>query len=126
MKISDLPFWAEKYVRHIREFRPKMYKELKEAEELEPLALSIQNSAEDSYDRLVKHYKATGDSESTAEMYAESDVMRQYILLPTEQDVPVLGENMDEMAEEPEDAFEPGYLEFLRAMSESPSLHRLR
>jgi Transposon-encoded protein TnpV len=118
---SDLPFWADQYVKHIRQHRPKMYKELKDAGELEALALSIQNSAEDCYNRLVQSYKASGDSESTAEMYAESDVMRQYILLPTEQDVPILGENMDEMAEEPEDAFEPGHLEFLKFMSESIS-----
>jgi hypothetical protein len=97
---SHLPYWAEKYVLHIREFRPKMYKELKASGELEPLALSIQESADSTYDNLISSYKAQGMSESSAEAYADGDVMRQFILLPSERDVPVLGENEDELPEE--------------------------
>jgi hypothetical protein len=122
-KKSNLPYWAEEYVKHIRQHRPKMYKELKQSGELESLALSIQASAKSSYDSLYASSKANGDNDRTADFYATGVVMRQYILLPTEQDVPELGENMDEIAEEPDDAFEPGHLEFLKFMSESTSYH---
>lgn len=97
---SHLPYWARKYVQHIREFRPKMYKELKTSGELEPLALSIQESADSTYDSLISSYKAQGMSDRSAEAYADGDVMRQFILLPSERDVPVLGENEDELPEE--------------------------
>jgi hypothetical protein len=97
---SHLPYWAELYVLHIREFRPKMYKELKASEELEPLALSIQESAHSTYKSLISSYKAQGMNETSAEAHADGDVMRQFILLPTERDVPVLGENEDELPEE--------------------------
>jgi hypothetical protein len=97
---SHLPYWAELYVLHIREFRPKMYKELKASGELEPLALSIQESAHSSYKNLVSSYQAQGMSERSAKSYADGDVMRQFILLPSERDVPVLGENEDELPEE--------------------------
>jgi hypothetical protein len=116
---QKLPYWARKYVEHIREHRPKMYKELKQSGELESIALSIQVSADATYDRLVEFNKARGDNERSAEIFAEGDVMRQYILLPTEQDVPVLGEAMAEMPEEPEDGFELGHLEFLNDMNDS-------
>jgi hypothetical protein len=118
MKLKTLPFWARKYVEHIRQHRPKMYKDLEQSGELEPLALSIQASANAAYERLVEFNKARGDNESSAEVFAEGDVMRQYILLPTEQDVPVLGEDMDEMPEEPEDALEPGHLELLNDLND--------
>jgi hypothetical protein len=97
---SHLPYWAEKYVLHIREFRPKMYKELKASGELEPLALSIQESAAKERERLVQYYMSTGSDESSAITFARSEVMRQFILLPSERDVPVLGENEDELPEE--------------------------
>ena len=103
MKISDLPYWAEEYVKHICIHRPKMYKELRKSRELEPLALSIQESANASYDRLYASYIANGDNESTADFYATGEVMRQYILLPSERDVPVLGEEPDEFPEEDEE-----------------------
>jgi Transposon-encoded protein TnpV len=116
--ITKLPFWARKYVEHIREHRPQMYKDLEQSGELEALALSIQESASAAYERLVEANKLRGDNERSAELFAEGDVMRQFILLPTEQDVPVLGEDMDEMAEEPEDAFEPGHLELLNDLND--------
>ena len=100
MKISELPYWAEKYVLHICFHRPKMYKELKKSRELESVALSIQGSAKAAYDRLYTYYLGIGENETTADNYATSQVMREYILLPSERDVPVLGEEPDEFPEE--------------------------
>ena len=100
MKISDLPFWAEEYVKHLYTYRPKMYKELRKSKELEPLALSIQDSAKKLFDGLIHSNMAKGMSESAARTAARNDVMREYILLPTEQDVPTLGEEPDELPEE--------------------------
>jgi Transposon-encoded protein TnpV len=116
---TELPYWANEYVTHIRAHRPEMYEEMVESGELEQHALSIQSSAQAYYDQLFAHNKAQGENDTTADFYAKGDVMREYILLPTEQDVPELYENMDGMAEEPEDAFEPGHLEFLKLMSET-------
>jgi hypothetical protein len=103
MKISDLPFWAEEYVKHICIHRPKMYKELKKSRELESVALSIQNSAKSLFDGLVASNMAMGMSESSARASARNHVMREYILLPSERDVPVLGEEPDEFPEEDEE-----------------------
>jgi hypothetical protein len=77
-----------------------MYKALKASGELEPLALSIQESAAKERERLVQYYMSTGSNESSAITFARSDVMRQFILLPSERDVPILGENEDELPEE--------------------------
>jgi hypothetical protein len=114
----ELPYWANEYVNHIRQHRPEMYAELEESGELEPLALSIQSSAQAYYNQLFAHNKRNGENDTTADFYAKGDVMREYILLPTEQDVPELYENMDGMEEESEDAFEPGHLEFLNFLNE--------
>lgn len=103
MKISELPYWAEEYVKHLYTYRPKMYKELRKSKELEALALSIQDSAKASYDRLYASYLANGYNETTADIYATGEVMRQYILLPSEQDVPVLGEEPEDFPEEPDE-----------------------
>ena len=100
MKISDLPFWAEEYVKHLYTHRPKMYKELRKSRELEPLALSIQDSAKKLLDSLISSNMAMGMSESAARTAARNHVMREYILLPSEKDVPVLGEEPDEFPEE--------------------------
>jgi hypothetical protein len=116
---TELPYWANEYVTHLRAHRPEMYEEMVESGELEQHALSIQASAQAYYDQLFAHNKGQGENDATADFYAKGDVMREYILLPTEQDVPELYENMDGMEEEPEDAFEPGHLEFLKHMSET-------
>ncbi len=103
MKISDLPYWAEEYVKHICIHRPKMYKELRKSRELESVALSIQNSAKSLFDSLVSSNMAMGMSERSARTAAGNHVMREYILLPSERDVPVLGEEPDEFPEEDEE-----------------------
>lgn len=103
MKISDLPFWAEEYVKHICIHRPKMYKELRKSRELESVALSIQNSAKSLFDSLISSNMAMGMSERSARTAARNHVMREYILLPSERDVPVLGEEPEEFPEEEEE-----------------------
>jgi hypothetical protein len=115
---TELPYWAKEYVTHLRQHRPEMYEEMVESGELERQALSVQGSAQAYYDQLFAHNKGQGENDATADFYAKGDVMREYILLPTEQDVPELYENWEGMAEEPEDAFEPGHLEFLNYLNE--------
>lgn len=116
---TELPDWASEYVTHLRQHRSEMYQEMVEAGELERQALSVQASAQAYYEQLFAHNKSQGDNDATADFYAKGDVMRMYILLPTEQDVPELYEGMDGMPEEPEDAFDPGHLEFLKYLCES-------
>ena len=103
MKISELPYWAEEYVKHLYTYRPKMYKELRKSKELEALALSIQDSAKKLFDGLLASNLAMGMGESAARAAARSHVMREYILLPSEQDVPVLGEEPEDFPEEPDE-----------------------
>lgn len=87
---SDLPYWADEYVKHIRQHRPKMYRSLKQSGELETVALSIQKSAKAMYDSLYASAKACGDSDFAADCSATGIVMREFILLPSERDVPDL------------------------------------
>jgi hypothetical protein len=86
MITTKLPYWARKYVEHIEEFCPQMYAELVADGSLEEIALSIQESASSTYDMLFQSYCSTGSNEKTAEMLADSEVMRTLILLPPEKD----------------------------------------
>jgi hypothetical protein len=95
----SLPYWAEEYVNHIRVHRPNMYKELKATGRLETVALSVERSASDAYERLIQSNLAQGMNEDTAEMFADSETMRQYICLPTEADVPDLANEPDFLPE---------------------------
>ncbi len=83
---SKLPYWASEYVKHIYQNRPNVYDELVESGELESTALSIQQSASAAYDKQIAFHKSDGANDTTAEMLADSDVMRTYICLPPEDD----------------------------------------
>jgi hypothetical protein len=48
---------------------------------------------------MIQSYIAQGINEDTAEMFADSETMRQYICLPTEADVPDLGNEPDFLPE---------------------------
>lgn len=83
---SKLPYWASEYIEHIYTNAPKTYDELAESGELEKVALSIQESASTAYKRLVESYKANGSNETSAKIFANSDVMRTYICTPPDDD----------------------------------------
>jgi hypothetical protein len=83
---TDLPYWAEEYVLHIKEYRPKMYKELKVSGELETVALQVQESASAAFERWKSYFMSTGSNETSARTFANSEVMREYICLTSEED----------------------------------------
>jgi hypothetical protein len=85
MTTNKLPYWARKYVQHIEEFCPHLHADLMADGSLETVALSIQESASSAYDMLFKSYCADSN-EKTAEMLADSEVMRTLILIPPEED----------------------------------------
>jgi hypothetical protein len=103
----SLPYWAEEYVAHIRVHRPRMYKELKATGQLENVALSVDRSASNAYERMIQSYIAQGINEDTAEMFADSETMRQYICLPTEADMPDLGNEPNFLPEVVDGEIEP-------------------
>ncbi|BDM83561.1 TnpV protein [Acaryochloris marina] len=97
---KNLPKWAKAYISNMKQYRPKTYAQFIEEGGLEETALSVQESAEAAYQQLVKHYMSTGSDASSAEAFANSDVMRQYICIepsPDEFDDDDEIEDWDEM-----------------------------
>lgn len=78
---KKLPKWARAYVENMKQYRPKTYAQFIEDGDLEETALSVQESAEAAYQQLVKHYMSTGSDASSAEVFANSQVMREYICI---------------------------------------------
>jgi uncharacterized FlgJ-related protein len=72
-------------MKHLKQFRPKLYREMKKAGELEKFALSAQESAKDMFETLVRRGVDPHDAQIRAE--------RTYILLPDEKEVPDLANN---------------------------------
>jgi hypothetical protein len=70
------------YMAHLKEFRPKLYRELDRKGELEAAALKAQVDAKDMLATLMDR----GVDPSEAQKQAE----RTYILLPDEKEVPDL------------------------------------
>ena len=76
---------AIQFERMLKTNRPRMYRELEAAGELEILA----NRAADNYRDMVAHLVMKGEPA----MQAQSEASRTYLILPMEKDVPDLSQN---------------------------------
>jgi hypothetical protein len=79
--------WAREAKAHWQKYRPKMYSELEKSGQLEPTLRNAVQRAQDQY---------VANAQSGIDPYeAESEAKRNYLFLPDEEDVPLLGENPD-------------------------------
>lgn len=98
---SGLPFWARRYVEHIYDHVPDTYDELEESGQLMETALSVEKSAKALYEQLYDQHKAAGSNDTTADIMAESSVMRACICIaPDEEDEESDYPDWDEIYEE--------------------------
>ena len=118
MKSPQLPYWGQEYVNHIKAYRPNLYRELKQTGQLQSAALAVQSSAQEAYQQLLQVQLDQGIAESTAKALAQNEVMRQYICLPTEADVPTLGEGAGDLPEEADGDFDPLHRELLSDLNQ--------
>jgi hypothetical protein len=77
--------WAREAKAHWQKYRPKMYNELEKSGQLEPV---LRNAVQRAQDQFVENAQA-----GMHPLEAESEAKKQHLLLPSEQDVPLLGEN---------------------------------
>lgn len=85
--MKPLSPWAMEAEAHWRKYRPKMYRELKQSGELNDF---LEKAARRAMDQCVAYVEA-----GMHPFEAESEAKRDYLLLPDEDDVPLLGENPD-------------------------------
>lgn len=85
IKPKQLSPWAERAKAHWKEYRPKMYAELEKAGTLDEEAQKASDQTEEEYCQAIED----GMSPDGAwEMLRE-----RYLFPPSEEDVPLLGEN---------------------------------
>jgi hypothetical protein len=106
--------WKQEYINHIREHRPKFFRELEESSELDNVAQSVHESASEVYQKLVDQSLEQGMNLVIAEASATSEVMRLYILLPTEKDVPNLDKDTGSLPEESIQDLDEGHLRVIQ------------
>jgi hypothetical protein len=79
--------WAEDAKAHWKEHRPRMYAELEKAGTLDEAAEKAATQTKDDLGSAI---------EDGMDYYAAWEMLRErYLFLPTEEDVPLLGENPD-------------------------------
>src|ERR1019366_2455694 len=85
--MKPLSPWAMEAEAHWKKYRPKMYRELKESGELNEF---LEKAAHRAMDQCVAYVES-----GMHPLEAESEAKRNYLFLPDEEDVPLLGENPD-------------------------------
>jgi hypothetical protein len=85
--MKTLSTWATEAKAHWRKYRPKMYRELKQSGDLNDF---LEKAARRAMDQCVAFVEA-----GMHPLEAESEAKRNYLFLPDEEDVPLLGENPD-------------------------------
>lgn len=108
--MAENTLWAARLKQHLTENCPDLLRSLIESEEWDSFSKQIVKSAEEAYQKQIQYYISTGSNEKTAKAFANSDIMREFIL-------PV-GINNSQMDEEPEEEIDPDYLLFLDDISE--------
>ena len=82
---KQLSPWAEQAKEHWKEHRPRMYAELEKAGTLDEAAEKAATQTKDDLASAI---------EGGMDYYAAWEMLRErYLFLPTEEDVPLLGEN---------------------------------
>jgi len=86
--MPNLDSWAQQAIQHWKEFRPSLYRELKSTGKLDEAAQNASDQTEqDIEDLVLKHGMPYQD--------AWEAVRERYLFLPSEEDVPNLGESPD-------------------------------
>jgi hypothetical protein len=85
--MKPLSPWAMEAEAHWRKYRPKMYREMEQSGELNDFLAKAARRAMDQC--------AASVAAGMHPLEAESEAKRNYLLLPDEEDVPLLGENPD-------------------------------
>lgn len=83
--------WGKKGLEHWKKHRPKMYRELEKSGKLMPILEALEERAGQLFASLV--------ADGWDAWEAEEHAMREYLLLPTEEDMPELGVNPDQYLE---------------------------
>ena len=81
---KQLSGWALQAKVHWKKYRPKMYPEMEKAGTLDDMAQNAASRASDQY--------ATSVENGMEPFEAQSEATRNHLFLPTEEDVPLLGE----------------------------------
>ncbi|MCM1985104.1 hypothetical protein [Lyngbya confervoides] len=102
-------YWEQQLLTHFKNNSPELYVSLQNSKDGAEILESISQAAQRAYETLVCQYLASGSQQKSAEAFAESEVMQQFILSV---EASTLG-----IPEEPEEDMDPDYLEFLNGLS---------
>jgi hypothetical protein len=80
--------WASLYKANLKENRPQMYRELVESGEMEKVAKEQDRKAGELYGTMIEKGSRVDEAREVA--------LKEYILLPSEEDQPRLGESQEE------------------------------
>lgn len=91
-KLTSLGLRAE---RHWKEHRPRMYRGLLKEGKLYQSLLQAQEQTFQLQEKLEDELRAKGYQTGMACLIAESQALREYILLPSEEDLPELARSLE-------------------------------
>lgn len=103
-------FWETKLTQYLLQNNPKWVKEMKATAQWDQWISGQGGAAQQSYTDLVDHYLGVGANQTSAQTFAESEVLRQLFSVG----IP------DELPEESAEEIDPEHLEFLTEMSVNP------
>ena len=89
---SPLGPWGALFVEHMREHRPTTYAELEREGRLTEAALEAETNAHEAHEAISASLRERGYTPEQAAETAKEIALSDWILLPSELDVPVLGE----------------------------------
>lgn len=117
LRLSQLSRWGREYVLHLREHRPSDYAELAASGQIISQAQIVAGNADQEFD--LRYEQMLGyHSPAIAHQIAWEQIEREYIYLPDEKSVPVLGD-VSELPEEPIAEFDSEHLETLQGVDEA-------
>lgn len=115
--LSDLPRWGREYLLHLREHRPSDYAALEASGQLLAQAQNVAGMANQAFDQRYEQLLQQ-HSPAVAHQIAWEQIEQEYIYLPDERSVPVLGDKVEQLPEEPNDDLDPEHLETLQELSD--------
>lgn len=117
--IESLSYWQREFILNLREQRPTLLVELQTAGTLIDAAEKAEAEAQAAFDQLYQAYLQDYPAE-VAQSMAQSAAEQDYIYLPSEREVPVLGEPpVEASAAELADV---EHLKFLEDLTDNPPL----
>lgn len=113
-RLDNLPRWGREYVLHLREHRPSDYAELETAGIIISQAQIVAGLANQEFDYRYEQLLSQHPP-AIAHQIAWEQIEREYIYLPDERSVPVLGD-VEELPEEPISEIDNEHLEVLQGV----------